>query len=122
MSTLLLIGLGGGIGAMARYGLSLITVNSAFPFMTFITNILGALCIGIIVGIGNDKQLSKDIILPIKTGFCGGFTTFSTFSLEMLTLIQNRQYFAGISYALLSVILCIVGVYIGLTISHKICA
>lgn len=113
----LFVALGGAIGAVARYGLSLITVKIDFPLMTFITNLLGAFVIGVIVGLATKKNLDSYLILFLKTGFCGGFTTFSTFSLETFNLIQSGNYFTATIYAILSLLLCIAGVAIGIFIT-----
>ena len=80
----LVVALGGAVGAMARYAISLIPVKSGFPFLTLATNIMGALLIGFVVGIASGKnEVSENTILFWKTGVCGGFTTFSTFSLAI---------------------------------------
>lgn len=112
----LFVGLGGALGAMLRYALSLITVKTEIPLMTFLTNILGAFAIGLIVGIASEKKAdAPNLILFLKTGFCGGFTTFSTFSLETLTLFENGSWATGGLYAVLSFICCIAGVWLGKT-------
>lgn len=91
MRSILFVGLGGAIGAAGRYLISLIPVKGAFPFLTFLTNLLGAILIGVIVGFAASKEnASKDLVLFLKTGVCGGFTTFSTFSLESLLLLENN--------------------------------
>ena len=114
----LIVALGGAIGAAARYGLSLITVKIDFPLMTFITNLLGAFAIGLIVGFAAKKNLDSHLILFLKTGFCGGFTTFSTFSLETFNLFQTGNYFIAGLYAVLSLALCIAGVAFGVMVSR----
>ena len=87
----LFVALGGAIGAMGRYAISLIPVKTGFPVLTLITNIIGAILIGIIVGIADSKSdISQNCILFLKTGVCGGFTTFSTFSLEAYNLFENN--------------------------------
>ncbi|MBP5580621.1 MAG: fluoride efflux transporter CrcB [Ruminococcus sp.] len=106
------VALGGAIGAAARYSLSLIPVKPGF-IITMITNILGAVLIGFIAGIASEKDISPDLVLFLKTGVCGGFTTFSTFSLEALTLLENKQYAEGSAYIALSCALCIIGVLCG---------
>lgn len=116
----LYIAVGGALGAVSRFLLSNITVKCDFPLMTFITNLLGALIIGFIVGVSEEKELGDNLVLGIKTGFCGAFTTFSTFSLETLNLLKDKQYAMGILYALLSLILCVVGVMIGNMIAKKV--
>ena len=69
--------------------------------------------IGIVVGIFSKDRISPSMNLFLKTGVCGGFTTFSTFSLETLTLLEDGFYLLAILYALISVIGCIIGVYLG---------
>lgn len=98
---------------MLRYLISLIPVNNTFPFLTLITNLLGALLIGFIVGLSDNLFISKKFLLFLKTGVCGGFTTFSTFSLEAVQLFQRGEPFLGTIYAILSVILCLSGIILG---------
>ena len=76
----LIVALGGAVGSIFRYSISLIPIKTTFPFLTLITNILGAVLIGFIVGVSSKKGLSSNTNLFLKTGVCGGFTTFSTFS------------------------------------------
>lgn len=113
MEKYILVGAGGAAGAMLRYMLSNIQVNLPFPVMTFITNLLGAVFIGMAVGISIHTEAPDSLILFLKTGVCGGFTTFSTFSLETLNLLEHKKYLAGTSYMVLSVALCVAGVYAG---------
>lgn len=74
---------------------------------------LGALVIGFVVGVTADNAASPNTVLFWKTGVCGGFTTFSTFSLETLRLLEGGQTGAGLLYAGASVVQCVAGVYIG---------
>lgn len=113
----LYVGLGGALGAMLRYAISLIPYKGSFPLLTFFTNILGAVIIGFVVGIVARKNISDNLTLFLKTGVCGGFTTFSTFSLEAYNLFHGGSYAAAIIYALLSVLLCIGGVWLGMMLS-----
>ena len=110
----LMVALGGALGAMARYAISLIPVKTDFPILTLITNILGAILIGFVVGIASEHEgISDNAVLFLKTGVCGGFTTFSTFSLEAYNLIDSHQYVAGGVYVVLSCLCCIVGIVCG---------
>ena len=109
----LYVGLGGGLGAILRFALSSIEVRSSFPLMTFLINLTGAVLIGIIAGAASQAQLSGNLLLFLKTGLCGGYTTFSTFSLESLTLLEEGKYGVGGVYMLLSLALCLAGVFLG---------
>ena len=108
------VALGGALGAVARYAISLIPVKTQFPILTLATNILGAILIGFIVGITDKKSdVSPNTVLFWKTGVCGGFTTFSTFSLEAYKLLENKAYALGGTYVALSVCCCIFGILLG---------
>lgn len=116
----LFVGLGGATGAMLRYAISLIPYKGGFPLLTLITNIIGALAIGFITGFAIKKVVSQNAMLFLKTGVCGGFTTFSTFSLEAYKLFEGGNTVMAISYALLSAVLCIIGVWCGILISELV--
>ena len=110
----LFVAMGGAIGAMARYAISLIPIKSEFPLLTLLTNILGAILIGFIVGfVSNRDNISGNTVLFWKTGVCGGFTTFSTFSLEAFHLMEHKQYSLSGVYITLSVLFCLLGVLCG---------
>ena len=114
MSEFIWVALGGALGAVCRYAISLIPVKTAFPILTLVTNLIGAVLISFIVGIVSSKQdVSANSVLFWKTGVCGGFTTFSTFSLEAFTLFENKAYVSGGIYIALSILGCIAGVFIG---------
>ncbi len=114
----LFVALGGAAGAVSRYAISLIPVKSGFPILTLMTNIIGAVLIGFIAGIAGSKiEISKNTILFWKTGVCGGFTTFSTFSLEAYNLFDDGKYVIGGLYVLLSCGGCILGVLCGRKLS-----
>ena len=78
-SNCLFVALGGGLGAVGRYLLSLIAAPWSFPVMTLLTNFLGAVVIGAVAQAAGQLPMSKSAVLFLKTGLCGGFTTFSTF-------------------------------------------
>ncbi len=112
------VALGGAIGAAGRYAISLIPLRTSFPLLTLLTNIIGAVMIGFIAGIVNSREdVSVNTVLFWKAGVCGGFTTFSAFSLEALTMLENKSYCAGGVYIVLSVASCIFGVICGKRLS-----
>ncbi len=108
---ILAVALGGALGSVARYLIGLLPNPLPLPIWTFAVNFLGALLIGFIIG--QQSKLGPASFVGLKTGFCGGFTTFSTFSQETLTLFENGRYFYAIIYAFFSLTLCILGVAIG---------
>lgn len=110
--------LGSGLGGVTRFGLGkfINTFNNThFPFSTLIVNVLACFILGIMVGLADDKQLiSAQMRLFWVVGFCGGFSTFSTFSNEALTLINSGFHLTNIIYIVLSVALCILAIYFGI--------
>ena len=110
-SNCLFVALGGGLGAVGRYLLSLIAAPWSFPVMTLLTNFLEA---------AGQLPMSKSAVLFLKTGLCGGFTTFSTFSLETVELLEQGRWAAGGGYILASVGLCLAGVLLGRALVWKI--
>ena len=121
MKEFLFVGLGGAVGAMLRYGMSMVPVKSEFPYMTLLINFLGAIAIGILAAMSmRQSLLTEHSLLLLKTGVCGGFTTFSTFSLEAVTLFQNGKYLLGGAYILASVALCVAGVLLGQALARML--
>ena len=116
---LIFVALGGALGASARYGLSLLPAKGDFPVLTLFTNLLGALLIGLVVGLAGQAGWSQGRLLFWKTGVCGGFTTFSTFSLESLTLLQKGKPGPAGLYILLSVAGCLAGVALGQALARR---
>lgn len=114
------VALGGAVGAVLRYTISLLPVRSDFPVLTLATNLLGAILIGFVVGIGAKRQWNANRILFWKTGVCGGFTTFSTFSLEAWNLMEQKKYAMGSSYIVFSVGLCVIGIILGEAVSRQV--
>ena len=108
-----MIGIGGGIGAIFRYLISIVPLKVSFPVQTFVTNVLGAILIGVVVEMVAGKEISENWNLFLKVGICGGFTTFSTFSLETYNLIEKGNSWIALGYAILSVVLSVIGVFAG---------
>ena len=115
MIAALCVGAGGFCGAIARYLLGLLPYQGQFPLITFVINFTGAVVIGAVVEAANVRpgMLPSNAVLFLKTGLCGGFTTFSTFSLETLSLLERGKYAIGSAYALGSLVVCVLGVMAG---------
>jgi len=110
----LIVGLGGAVGTVSRYLLNLLPLKSqsGFPLITLGINVGGAFLIGLIIAFAvKNQSVDSSLLLLLKVGFCGGFTTFSTFSLETAELFQSGKYFIALSYIALSVILSIAAVF-----------
>ncbi|WP_320935753.1 fluoride efflux transporter CrcB [Bacteroides nordii] len=119
MKEIAYIFIGGGVGSVLRY-LAQISINErmsgiGFPFSwgTFIVNIAGSLLIGLFYSISERWNLSMEMRLFLTTGLCGGFTTFSTFSNDGLSLLRGEFYGTFLLYALLSIGLGLVAVLAG---------
>lgn len=113
MTSILIVGLGGFIGTVFRYLLGLIPVQIDFPIVTLIINFTGAFLIGAVYSFSENSNVNPKLTLFFKTGICGGFTTFSTFSLETFNLIENKKFLTAGIYSVSSVILCLLGVWLG---------
>jgi len=118
LKSLLIIFLGGGLGSMARYGMGkwISTLHlHQFPFGTLAVNIIACFILGILVGWGEHRQLISPTTREFWTiGFCGGFSTFSTFSIETLYLIQGGGAFPALLYIALSLVLCLAALWAGI--------
>jgi CrcB protein len=121
IKTLLLIGTGGFLGSISRFLASRFIQNifpSAFPFGTFLVNISGCFLIGLIYGFSEKSSLvSSEWKMFLAVGFCGGFTTFSTFANENLALLRDGEFLHFLMYTGLSVILGITATFIGVIIT-----
>ena len=115
MYNLTLVFLGGGLGSVFRYMISYFTTTegTSFPVATLIANILASFILGILLGIQLKNNLQDHHALLLMTGFCGGFSTFSTFSSESLRLFQNQEIGMAIVYIAASIILGLLAVYFG---------
>lgn len=120
MKAILMVFLGGGLGSILRYLVYRMTthLNFKFPFATLTVNILGSLLLGFILGYTfRNLQLSGNTILFLTTGFCGGFTTFSTFAYENQALLKSGDYLNFAIYSFGSLLLGILAVILGLHLS-----
>lgn len=124
LKTILLVGSGGFIGSVARYYMSKFIQNStltSFPTGTLFVNILGSLILGFLVGLAiKHPSFSLEWRLTLMVGFCGGFTTFSTFTSENLKLLQDGQFLYVLTYTGLSILLGFTAVYLGYLISKPL--
>jgi fluoride exporter len=124
LTSLVLVFIGGGAGSVARFLVSSFMATALsesasrnFPLPTLCINVAGSFCIGIVVALCGDRVsvLSASWRLLLAVGFCGGFTTFSTFSLEMVQLLQSGRAGAAMVYAASSLALCVAGTAAGLS-------
>ena len=117
MKQLLLVFLGGGFGSMLRFilGKYLNSTSSGIPFGTFAANILGSLLIGIILGMAaKNNTISDEYTLLLATGFCGGFTTFSTFAYENHVFLKSGDFMTFFLYTIASFVLGFAAVFLGI--------
>ena len=127
MSKLLLVVLGGGAGAAARYAVGSHAwrlFGTAWPFGTFICNVLGGLAMGLLVGFlahrgGADQERLR---LLFGVGVLGGFTTFSAFSLETALMIEKSRYAQALTYVSASVLLSVAALFAGLIVARRLFA
>jgi len=126
MTRFLLVAIGGGLGAMARYGLGLaagrLAPGAAWPWATLTVNVVGGLLMGLLTGWLALKAGAgqENIRLFAAVGVLGGFTTFSAFSLETALMIERREIVSALVYAAGSVVLAIAALFVGLMIARKL--
>lgn len=116
----LLVALGGGLGSMCRYGIGklLAQYSYTFPWSTLLANLLASVILGFLTGVSLRGDLSASYRVLFMAGFCGGFSTFSTFSAETMYLIQDGKMGMALLNVLLSVGICLGAVYGGLLVSR----
>jgi CrcB protein len=124
MQSLLFVFLGGGLGSVVRYTLgrwinTLHTQN--FPYGTLAANVIACLTLGVLIGLADHRHLlTPNARLFWAVGFCGGFSTFSTFSHETLSLLQGGFSSSSITYVIVSILLCVAAIYLGLLAGEQI--
>ncbi len=122
LKTILLVGFGGFAGSVARYFVSRLNLSIDFysiPIGTLTVNIVGSFIIGFLVGIADKSMLMPhELRLLLMVGFCGGFTTFSSFTNENLMLMHNGQLLSILLYTGISIFFGFIAVYIGFVTSN----
>jgi fluoride exporter len=118
MRDVILIFIGGGLGSAVRFAIGK-WIDSLhdyhFPYGTLMANVLACTILGAVIGLADYKQvISPQARLFWAVGFCGGFSTFSTFSAETISLIQNGLHLSGLLYVVVSIILCITTTFLGM--------
>jgi CrcB protein len=118
MNPYLLVGIGGALGAMARLaaGSAIGNLPNGFPLATALINIAGTIAMGVLVGVlaRTTPQYQNEIRLFVAVGIFGGFTTFSSFSLDAITLIERGDFLLAAVYIVGSVLLSVAGLWLGL--------
>lgn len=117
MKQLALVFVGGGIGSVLRYAISryMDGVKTGIPYGTFAANILGSLLIGLILGAAlKNESLSSNTVLFLATGFCGGFTTFSTFAYENHVFLKTGDFMLFALYTIASFVVGFAMVFLGM--------
>ena len=111
--------LGGGIGCVLRYAVGLCICAAAFPWATLAVNVGGSLAIGLFGGWSERFGWSEAVRLALTVGFCGGFTTFSTFSKESFALVQSGRWCAFVAYVIGSMAIGLAAVALGYLIARQ---
>lgn len=124
MTMFLYAALGGAIGAAARYGVNVTTpklVGHGFPWSTMIVNITGSFIMGLLISVmALAWSTSQEMRVFLTTGILGGFTTFSAFSLDFVTLYERKDYGLAFGYAGGSVVLSLLAVFAGLYLARTV--
>ena len=108
----LCVGLGGFVGSVLRYLVTLLPYGAGFPVKTLAINVLGAFVLGLICALATRHvDASPQLVLMLKVGVCGGFTTFSTFAVETSDLLQSGAWPAALAYVVASVVLSVAAVF-----------
>ena len=120
MKILLIVGLGSFIGGVTRYLVSLFVQSKftgAFPYGTLAVNVAGCLLIGLLYGLSEKMELSRETRFFISTGLLGGFTTFSAFSIDTFTLIKNDQAGPAALYVATTLLVGLLATFVGYYVS-----
>lgn len=116
---ILLVGTGSAIGGISRFVLGKLissTFIASFPYSTFLINIVGSFLIGVFIALQGKQSITEMSMLFLTVGFCGGFTTFSSFSLENILLLKQGNVGIAMLYIASSIILGLAAVYLGMIV------
>lgn len=113
MNNFILVGAGGAAGSMLRYAASLLIGSRLFPFATLTVNITGSFIIGALLGLSLKNTVPDATWKFVAVGICGGFTTFSAFSLESFRFLQQERYFTFLLYIVVSITLGLAATFAG---------
>ena len=121
--TVLAIAFGGALGSVLRYlmgGVVQRATHAGFPYGTLAVNVVGCLLIGILIQYFMNSEPTSEVRAFLIVGFCGGFTTFSAFSMEAVGLFSGGSYLRAAAYVLTSVVLCLSATAAGITLTRTI--
>ncbi|GIV55159.1 MAG: putative fluoride ion transporter CrcB [Candidatus Kapaibacterium sp.] len=122
MRNVVLVGVGGMLGSIARYGVAVFfstRMPLGFPYGTLTVNIVGCFLIGVVVGLaGRGNFVTPEVRLFLATGFCGGFTTFSSFAYEVVEMVKAHRYELAVAYVVGSVVVGIGATVVGLMVTR----
>ena len=117
---LVAVGVGGGLGALARFALSgwtAVRAGEGYPWGTFVVNVSGSILLGLLVGFLSSRHAPAPVRALLTVGFCGGFTTFSAYDLEVVALIARGEILLALVYPATTLVLCVVGLGLGLRLA-----
>ena len=121
MMNFLYVFIGGGLGSICRYGISRLIKQTDlhFPAATFVANVISCIILGYLIGLTLKDGMASSQRLLWMTGFCGGFSTFSTFSGETFQLLETGQTTTAMAYVLASLVVCILCIWLGIWLSGQ---
>ena len=126
MSVVVSVAVGGAFGAISRYGLDRVIeqrTESSFPWSTFVINVSGCLLVGFLIAAIVDRRSAPEWLRAgLVVGFCGGYTTFSTFSYETVALMEDGQWPRAALYVALSLCLSLLAVFLGIAAARELLA
>jgi fluoride exporter len=115
----LMVFLGGGLGSLCRFGLALwLPPEEGYPWATLLANGISCVLLGILVALATKPFFSPELRLLLMTGFCGGFSTFSTFSNELVLMLRQAQYLPAGLYLFGSIGMGLLAIWAGLRIGE----